>query len=116
MKSKFAVRAGLLLGLILVLAAGCASPTSSSSSYDASLIGSWGTGVVKQLSFVNSGVFTIYSGGAVLATYGYTASGGSGKYWLPSNSANKVPFTYSVSGNNLNFVLMGTTYPMTRVP
>lgn len=99
-----------LLSLIMI---GCTPPTDPA---NASIVGDWGIGGVKAMSFTASGTMTTYSE-SVTISYGYTAAGGSGEYWSIAAPDTKVGFTYSITGDTLVFTLtsLGVSVSYTRL-
>ena len=89
----------LVFSIMALFLAGCA-PTIDPA--NATIVGDWGIGGTKALSFSSDGQMTTYSG-AVATTYGYTAASGAGEYWTVDSTDVKVSFTYTVSSSTLVF-------------
>ncbi len=105
----FMKRVLLLLTIVLILTS-CPSIVDP----DSSLVGDWGTMGVKMMTFTSDGQWIVYSG-ASSTVYSYTASDGSGSYWLSSNPGATVPFTYVISGQTMTLTIMNISISYTKM-
>jgi hypothetical protein len=104
----------VMTAVMLAVTIACEQPTS----IPASIVGKWGTSGVQIMEFTQDGRFIL--GGAAISMsmeYKYTASNGSGEYWNPSYPTVKVPFTYILKTNSLEFKIssLNMTYYLTRM-
>ncbi len=80
--------------LIAMVAVSCAI-------IDTALLGKWGT-VLGNYEFKSDGSLNINIFG-VAVPYKYTASAGTGSYWVEGAEIVKTEFTYAISGTTLQF-------------
>jgi hypothetical protein len=108
MVKKFVSIASVLVVLSL---AGC------SLFNDSGLVGKWvqkSYGVtVLTFNFGSDGTL-VQSSLGIAVSYKYTASNGSGQYWLAIAPDVKSSFTYSITNNILTWVANGTTLTLSR--
>lgn len=97
------------LALMVILVVFFALASSCGSSIDSNLVGTW-----EEVDTYDILIFTgdgeMGRGDSVEEinlNYEYTASNGTGKYWLPAHSDEKVRFEYSIRGEELDFNVPG---------
>jgi hypothetical protein len=85
---------------------------------DSLLVGRWAlAGSTIELYEFTATTMRIGSGGIISVTYDYSASNGTGKYWLHGFSLNKMDFTYRFSNanDNLSLTIAGMTTDVVRM-